>query len=616
MNALIVSTRQTLIPELNRLLSAADFHASAADYITAAGVCDTLEMPAFVIFDGASASSCDLCHRIRARTDGNLAVIDMIADKLDADMRIAARSAGADDCFGWPPPPDWLELHLASVARRLAAMNEIPQARRALLESGERFSLAQRGARAGVWDARPSGLPLDSPELPIWFSPEMKQLFGYTDDEFPNVLASWLAGVEPSEAKSVLERIIKSLETKAEFDVEYRFRHKNGEYMWISGRGQGIYDCEGQFLRITGSVRDITENRHVANALQASEAKWRSLVENAPDIITVVAPDGTIQFANRSWPGVTAAEMAGKNLVSLTPAPMRDKVRTTLENAIATGQSDRFEITLSDSAGNPRSYASRVGPIRRADGISALVIITTEITSRKQHEQELQNEQELLRKLLDLHERDRQLIAYEIHDGLAQQMAAALMHFQAFEHVAMHQMAVKDFDRGLHLLREAVQETRRLISGLRPPVLDELGVVAAIEYLINELRADVPEIEFEHRTTFTRLAPPLESAIFRIVQEALANIRTHSGSRRAKVELIQLGQRLRLTVRDWGRGFDMAKINQGRFGLQGIQQRGRLLGAKVNIDSRPGHGTSVEIDFPLILDRNEEGADRGVVAEA
>ena len=174
------------------------------------------------------------------------------------------------------------------------------------------------------------------------------------------------------------------------------------------------------------------------------------------------------------------------------------------------------------------------------------------------------------------------------------------MHLQAFQHQLPEQVVHTEFDLGIGLLREAVNETRRLISGLRPPVLDELGIVAAIEYLLNEARGDVPDIQFVHRTTFHRLAPPLESAIFRIVQESLTNIRRHSGSRRARIELLQHGAWLRLRVRDWGRGFTPQSADGGHFGLQGIRQRAHF-GLGAVIDSAPDRGTSIVVDFPLLL---------------
>jgi signal transduction histidine kinase len=232
--------------------------------------------------------------------------------------------------------------------------------------------------------------------------------------------------------------------------------------------------------------------------------------------------------------------------------------------------------------------------------------ITRDISDRKRSEALLVREQEFLRRLLDLQERDRQLVAYEIHDGLVQEMTGALMHLEAFKHAEDQSQRERDFDRGARLLREAVNEARRLISGLRPPVLDELGIVAAIEYLINEIRPDVGEIEFVHRTTFERLVPALESAIFRIVQEALNNVRKHSQSTRARVELYENVNMLRLIVRDWGRGFDPKQVSHDRFGLQGIRQRARLLGTTAVIDSTPGKGTVITVDLPLIRAGEDE----------
>jgi signal transduction histidine kinase len=145
-------------------------------------------------------------------------------------------------------------------------------------------------------------------------------------------------------------------------------------------------------------------------------------------------------------------------------------------------------------------------------------------------------------------------------------------------------------------------EARRLISGLRPPILDEQGVVAALEYLVNEARQQIPEIIFVNRAAFTRLAAPLEVALFRITQEALTNIRKHSGAKSARVELLQHGDRVRLVIRDFGCGFDHKTVHEERFGLQGIRQRARLLGTAATIDSAPGKGTTVVVDFPIVVD--------------
>lgn len=224
----------------------------------------------------------------------------------------------------------------------------------------------------------------------------------------------------------------------------------------------------------------------------------------------------------------------------------------------------------------------------------------------------LRQEQQILRELLELQERERKLVAYEIHDGFAQHSAGAMMSFQAFQQLwdQDRDQARRVFEGGLQMLGDSIAEARRLIGGLRPPVLDEDGIVAAIEYLISEAeRHEGPEVRFCHDVSFDRLAPPLESALFRIVQEALTNACGHSQSRRVRVTLSQRGDRVLVEVQDWGIGFDPAQIQGEHFGLRGIRERAALLGGRAAIDTTPGQGTRILVELPLVEASQERSAD-------
>ena len=156
------------------------------------------------------------------------------------------------------------------------------------------------------------------------------------------------------------------------------------------------------------------------------------------------------------------------------------------------------------------------------------------------------------------------------------------------------------FDKSERLLREAMEECRRLISGLRPPILDEAGIVAAIDALVSEQRQrGGPEIEFLHRVDFDRLAAPVESAAFRIVQECLTNACRYSQSQKIRVGLVQVNGRVLIDVQDWGVGFDPQRVEKGHFGLQEIRQRARLLGGST-IQAVPGQGTHITVELPLV----------------
>ncbi|MGA2031091.1 MAG: cache domain-containing protein [Thermoguttaceae bacterium] len=213
------------------------------------------------------------------------------------------------------------------------------------------------------------------------------------------------------------------------------------------------------------------------------------------------------------------------------------------------------------------------------------------------------NERQLLKDLLDVYEQHRQLVAYEIHDGLAQPLTAAIMSFEALKSMPVEaSAAIKErFASALELLRDSLAETRRLMSGLRPQVLDDFGILAAVEHLVKASRiTSSVQIDYSQQVAFDRLAAPLETALYRIVQEGLTNALRHSKSARVAISMVQEGQRIRLVIEDWGCGFDPQQVDGRRFGLRGIRQRAELFGGQATIDSQPGKGTRVSVDLPIV----------------
>ena len=242
--------------------------------------------------------------------------------------------------------------------------------------------------------------------------------------------------------------------------------------------------------------------------------------------------------------------------------------------------------------------------IRDEDGTPLrMAVVIEDITERKRAREASEKEHRTLQHLLQSSDHERQLIAYEIHDGLAQQLAAAIMQFQAFNHLKDEdpQEAAQAYDAALRMLRQSHFETRRLIAGVRPPILDESGVVEAIAHLVNELRRQQgPSIEFRNSVTFDRLALTLENALYRIAQEGLTNACKHSRSKKVRVNLVQRGDAVRIQIRDWGIGFDTKRVQENHYGLEGIRQRTRLLGGTCRIGSKAGVGTRITVDLPLL----------------
>ncbi|NQT14255.1 MAG: PAS domain-containing protein [Planctomycetes bacterium] len=224
-----------------------------------------------------------------------------------------------------------------------------------------------------------------------------------------------------------------------------------------------------------------------------------------------------------------------------------------------------------------------------------------EIEERKRAEQ-------ALRQLLSAHDRERQLIAYEIHDGLAQQLTAASMQIQASHQLQNDspEKALTAYDAGVEMLGQASAETRRLISGLRPPILDESGIAAAIGHLAHDVTSrGGPDVAFHSSVKPNRLEPLLENAIFRITQESLANAHRHSKSDKASITLVQDKDCMQVEIQDWGIGFDPDRVGESCFGLAGIRERARVLGGQATIESAPGEGTRIVVRLPLRVNEAE-----------
>ena len=219
---------------------------------------------------------------------------------------------------------------------------------------------------------------------------------------------------------------------------------------------------------------------------------------------------------------------------------------------------------------------------------------------RKQVEEALRAEQRYLLHLFRAQEYERKLTAYDLHDGIAQYAAAAIMHLESYRHAIGGELPADQLDLVDQLLRKTLEESRRLINGLRPPVLDEFGVVAAIEHFLQEQSAAEPRCVFTHPVEFERLAPTLEVAIFRIAQEAITNAKRHSGSAKIEIVLRRDDDQVHLDVRDWGAGFMSTSDAEGGLGLRGIRERVRLLGGTVSIDSQPGSGTCISVALPVL----------------
>lgn len=210
----------------------------------------------------------------------------------------------------------------------------------------------------------------------------------------------------------------------------------------------------------------------------------------------------------------------------------------------------------------------------------------------------------LAEKLAQVQEEERRLIGLDLHDGLTQLLLSANMHLDALAALAngLGQQACAELRLGQARLREAIKEARWVVSELRPATLEDFGLVSGLRQYATELsELKNWQLEFVADLGRVKLNTAVETAIFRIAQEALTNARKYAGPGRVRVSLYVDNGHLALEVRDWGRGFDAETLTDEsqHFGLTGMQERAMLLGGTLTVTSRPGEGTKIVAYIPL-----------------
>lgn len=220
--------------------------------------------------------------------------------------------------------------------------------------------------------------------------------------------------------------------------------------------------------------------------------------------------------------------------------------------------------------------------------------------------QQLQVEQ-LLAQVVLAQEEERKRISVDLHDSVAQWLVAASYHIQTCRHVLSGNTtgrAQEELASMSSTINKSLKELRRVVIGLRPPALDELGLTHALRKSVEDLQADGLEGKFSEVGSPCRLPSSVEIAAYRVIQEALNNIRKHAGATKVNVRLQFLKEKLMVDISDNGKGFDLSRtldsaVEVGHVGLVGMKQRAEMLGGEIKIKTGEGGGTSIVLTLPI-----------------
>jgi len=356
------------------------------------------------------------------------------------------------------------------------------------------------------------------------------------------------------------------------------------------------------------NARLFQEQRRTADALRASEKAYRELFENAHDAIIIQDLEGKILMTNAAGlklGGYAEEEMIGRNVREfLTPAGMdvaKQVKHRLLQGEVIDRAYDQQFKKNDGSLAHVKLTTSLIVSGRRPQGFQH---IARDVTEEKRLEENLRF---YLQEAARAQEEERKRIARDLHDETAQELVALSRELDklAIRYGRRGKNSTEQIRELQNGVGKVLDGVRRFSQDLRPSVLDDLGLIPALQWLATdtekrfgiEVRMDIIGDEY-------RMSPEAELLLFRIAQEALRNVWRHSSASQACLTMEFNEGTVKLCVRDNGKGFEIPEragdlAKQGKLGLAGMQERARLLGGTLELESRPGEGACISVEMPI-----------------
>ena len=399
------------------------------------------------------------------------------------------------------------------------------------------------------------------------------------------------------------------------FDYEVSIVREDDEVRHLAVfRKEVIWGGKTQFQTL---FQDITERKRVEMALRQSEEFNSSLLNNCPSPILVLNADASVKYVNpalEQLTGFSSAELVGKNppypwWIEETREELSQRLMLAMRRGRGTGKSE----TLLRKKNEELFWVEKTFKTVKVNGEFKYYLINwVDLTERKRLKA---NMEFYLSEITRSQEAERKRIAREIHDESIQSLSTLALGIDAI--AKEKEKLPKDVIRRLKGLRAETNSIldglRRFSHELRPGVIDQIGLVPALEILIEELHKgnNVKTNSLEVIGSERRLTTNTELVLFRIAQEALRNVKRHSGATQSAIRLKFTRGKVRLTVSDNGKGFEPPEILsdfavESKLGLIGMQERTRLLNGKLLVRSWVGRGTTVIVEVADIQEMKEK----------
>ncbi|MCK5836522.1 MAG: PAS domain S-box protein, partial [Desulfobacula sp.] len=448
---------------------------------------------------------------------------------------------------------------------------------------------------------------------PVEFvSENVMALLGYSADDFMLGNLLYTTVVHPDDLARVAGEVAyfsRDKDRKRFIHPPYRIVTRSGKIKWISDRTDICRDEKGKITHYQGIVLDITIRNKAEKALKEQTDFLNALLETISSPIFYKDTKGRYTGCNRAFENLTGrlrSYIIGKTVYDMEPRKIADRYHQKDVALFEKQDKQRYEGKLKRTNGEVRDVIFDKACLHDTTGaVTGLVGVISDITERK-HAEDLVRD--LSQRLMQAQERERQMISCELHDSIAQNLSTLKLYCsRLFNALSSSESDIKELSAGTsRLLDQTITAVRDLAYNLRPPSLEHMGLVAALDVFCEEF-AEKNDIRVDFQAAGiheSKLTPDAQINLYRLVMEGLNNIRKHAAADKATIRLVGAYPNVILRIEDNGKGFDVKErersiVNEKRMGLRSMRERANLLKGQMSIHSQLNKGTQIVIKLPL-----------------
>ncbi|TDX01431.1 PAS domain S-box protein [Dinghuibacter silviterrae] len=463
-----------------------------------------------------------------------------------------------------------------------------------LLEKSEdNYRRAETLGRMGHWE-------LDLQNNYLSWSDEIYRIFDLRKEEFGNRFQDFLEWVHPEDRETFEYLQAKALSGRAPLNFTHRIITPKGTLKYVHEIGELRTGENGDILYLTGTVQDITEQVKSRDQVVNERNLSDSVINSLPGVFYLYNKEGRFRRWNLNFEKVTgynSEEMRRLHPLDFFDTDEKELLRQKIGSVFDTGE-DAVQANFLTKSGVKIPYFFTGKAITYEDE-PCLLGVGIDFSDKVRAEEQLR---ELAAHLQSIREQERVDIARDIHDDLGQQLTAVkISMFRLTKHIQGNEALENGIRSIIDMVSQGIESIRRISTELRPGILDDLGLVEAMKWQIEEFekRFSIP-IASAFFVAPVPLNPEVSINTFRIFQETLTNIARHAEASQVDVRFTINHEWILLEVRDNGKGLPSNGVKTKRtLGLLGMRERARMIGGRLDIDSRPGYGTTVLVEVPL-----------------